>query len=109
MSSNNFEPDRKKFWTQKYFREHKIYLAFSIVFAIAVYVFIYLKKLVELSPAGWVIAFIFLIGLDFVYFMRHMRDYVKLKLAEEERNGTAKDGFSTLDPNDPRFVDTDEE
>ena len=108
MADNSFEPNRKKFWTQKYIREHIAYLIGSFVLPVIVFLFLYAGKKLQLTPLQWVLAIVLFIGLDAVYFIRHLSEYVRVNLDEEERKGLAKDGYSTLDPNDPRFVDVDE-
>ena len=108
MDNQWTEPDRRKYWKNKYLSDHKIHFAVSFVFSAGLVLLLRWRALVELSDLGWVAIFLILIVWDLFHFSRQMNDYVRIHLAEEEANGTAKDGYSTIDPNDPRIVDVSE-
>ena len=105
MDNQWTEPDRRKYWKNKYLSDHKLHFVISFVFSAALVLLLRWRALVELSDLGWVVIFLILIVWDLFHFNRQMNDYVRIHLAEEEANGTAKDGYSTIDPNDPRIVD----
>ena len=109
MGNNEwYEQDRRKFWKDKYLKEHRIHFVISFVFSAGLVLLLRWRALVQISDIGWIAVFLIIIAWDLLHFNRQMAEYVRLHLAEEEEHGTARDGYSTIDPNDPRLVSTDE-
>ena len=100
--------DRRKFWKEKWIKEHRIGFAITFLLTVAIVLLFKSKQLIEMSTAGWVIIFLILVVVDLVHFNRQMNIYVNDHLREEEEKGLSRDGFSIIDEDDPRIVDVDD-
>ena len=101
--------DRRKFWKDKWLKEHTFSFVFIGILTIAVVLFLRWRKLIEMSDLGWVALFLILVVVDLLHFIRIMREYVNSHLQEEEEKGITKDGFSLIAEDDPRLVDIDDQ
>ena len=91
--------DRVQYWRNKYIKEHIIYLIIGLVICAVIIFFLARRAVVQLSPLGWVGVGILVVIVDLFNFNRRMREYVAVKLMEEERNDIPDD--------DPRYVDVE--
>ena len=91
--------DRVQYWRNQYIKDHLKYLIIGLVICAAIIVFLAKRAVVEIPPLGWVGVGILVVLVDVYNFNRRMREYVAMKLMEEERNDIPED--------DPRYVDVD--
>ena len=96
--------DRKQFWRKKYIKERWYDFVINIILSVVLILVLRKRVIILESVRECVIAFLLLAVVCFIYFLRRMDQYVRLKLAEEEN--PKKHHF---DEDDPRMEDAESE
>ena len=100
-SAPHSREDQVQFWKKKWLREQRFMIILGLAATPFIVYLVYSRKLIELSPFGWVIVLLLFFAIDLLYYKRRMDDYVMAHMA----NKTDKDH----DPDDDRFYDSGSE